>query len=389
VVVEIPAEGAARYRLLETLREYAQERLEAGGEAPATRGRHAAYYLSLAERAAGGIRGPRSGDWFALLEREHGNLRAALDWSAECGAVGDGLRLCAALWRFWWIRGHLGEGRARLEHFLGRAGAVGPSREDTEAHAVALYGAGLIARYQGDFGAARAFHTEALVRWRGVGDTEGVGQALLLLGTLEYQAGSAAAARRRYEQGLAAVRAAGDRAGAVWATIQLGAAVAALGDGARGRALLEEGLAGARALGEQVAEAWALRLLATVACDAGDPAAARTLLRRSLAISQELGDRRHTAHILELLGEVEAAHGRLDLALRLAGNAHRRRAALGSPPYPRDAARLRRWLEPALAAAGDAGRAAWAAGEAEADDRADASVAALLAGSGPARGGGA
>jgi predicted ATPase/transcriptional regulator with XRE-family HTH domain len=390
VVAETPVEGAARYRLLETLREYALERLEAEGDgaAPAGRGRHAAYYLFLAERAAGGIRGPRSGDWFALLEGEHGNLRAALDWFSGCGAIGDGLRLCAALWRFWWIRGHLGEGRARLEHFLGRVDTASPSREDAEAHAVALYGAGLIARYQGDFAAARAFHTEALVRWRAAGDTEGVGQALLVLGTLEYQAGSAEAARRRYEQGLAAVCAAGDRAGTVWATIHLGAAVAALGDGARGRSLLEDGLAGARELGEQVAEAWALRHLAAVDVDEGDLAAARGLLTRSLAVSQELGDRRHTAHILELLAEVEAAHGRLDRALRLAGNAHRRRAALGSPPVPRDAARLRRWLEPALAAAGPAGRAAWAAGEAEADDHADGAVAALLAGPGAAGGGG-
>jgi non-specific serine/threonine protein kinase len=380
VIAETPADGAARYRLLETVREYALERLETGGEAERVRRRHAAHYLALAQRATGGIRGPRSGDWFARLERDHGNLRAALDWFAECGAVGDGLRLCGALWRFWWIRGHLGEGRARLEQFLSRADAVGPSREDTEAHALALYGAGLIARYQGDLDAARVFHTQALARWRGVGDTEGVGQALLLLGTLEYQAGSAEAARRHYEQGLAAVRAAGDRAGTVWATIHLGAAVAALGDGARGRALLENGLAGARALGERVAEAWALRYLAAVFCDGGDPAAARVLLTRCLAISEELGDGRHTAHILELFGEVEAAHGRLDLALRLAGSAHRRRAVLGAPAIPRDAARLRRWIEPALAAAGDAGRAAWAAGEAEAEDevRAAAAVAALL-----------
>ena len=388
VDAEAPSDGAARYRLLETLRADALERLEAGGEDERVRRRHAAYYLSLAERSADEIRGPHSGDRFSLLEREHGNLRAALDWFAACGEVGDGLRLCAALWRFWWIRGHLGEGRARLEHFLSRRGAAGPSREDTEAHALALYGAGIIARYQGDLVAARAFHTEALARWRGAGDTEGVGHALLVLGTLEYQAGSVEAARRRYEQGLAAVRSAGDRSGTAWATIHLGAAVTALGDGARGRALLEEGLAGARAVGEQVAEAWALRHLAEAACDGGEPAAARGLLTRSLAICRELGDRRHIAHILELLGEVASAHGRLDLALRLAGNAHRRRAALGSPAYPRDAARLRRWLEPAMAAAGDAGRAAWAAGEAEADDPADAAVAALLAAPGAAGGGG-
>ena len=119
---------APRFAMLETIREYAAERLEESGEVEELRRRHAAYFLGLAEEAEPNLRGS-PGDWLDRLEREHDNFRAALDRLEASGAGETALRLAAALWRFWYLKGHLAEGRQRLEGVLrdGRPSDGGPS----------------------------------------------------------------------------------------------------------------------------------------------------------------------------------------------------------------------------------------------------------------------
>ena len=136
VVVEDQGEEA-RYRLLETVRQYGREKLEESGEAERVRRRHANYYLALAEEAERGLSGSDQAPWLARLETEHDNLRAALRWSLGGGEAELGLGLAAALWSFWYTRGHLSEGRRWLESAVFENG-----RLRTRAKARALGGAG-------------------------------------------------------------------------------------------------------------------------------------------------------------------------------------------------------------------------------------------------------
>ena len=122
----IPEEGvgqSARYRLLETLRAYGAERLERAGRSAEVAGRHANHFLSLAEQSEPKLSGGGESEWLARLEEEHDNLRRAGGWLLDSGRAGEALRLAGALWRFWRIHGHLGEGRRRLESALSRGGS--------------------------------------------------------------------------------------------------------------------------------------------------------------------------------------------------------------------------------------------------------------------------
>jgi predicted ATPase len=123
-----------RFSMLETIREYALELLEASGEVQLIRRRHAAYYLALAEESEPELTGPKQARWLVRLEREHANLRAALRCLRDQGDVEwQGLRLAAALWHFWWLRSYFTEGRAQLRAFLVLAGSSAPSAVQAKA----------------------------------------------------------------------------------------------------------------------------------------------------------------------------------------------------------------------------------------------------------------
>jgi predicted ATPase/DNA-binding CsgD family transcriptional regulator len=170
-------DGEARYRFLETVRQYGAEKLKESGEELEIRHLHAGFFLELAETAEPALVGPEQVAWLDRLEREHDNLREALSWSLGGGDTQIGLALAGTLWSFWYTHGHLSEGRRWLENAISESG---PST--TRARAKALNGAGYIALFQGDYGAAKRFFEEALALYRRLTDKEGIASSLIYLG---------------------------------------------------------------------------------------------------------------------------------------------------------------------------------------------------------------
>jgi predicted ATPase/DNA-binding CsgD family transcriptional regulator len=349
-----------RFGMLEMVRAYAAARLATSGEADAARRAHAAFFLALAERAAPALRGPGGAAWLARLDPEHDNLRAALDWAIAAGEGAVAAGLGAALWRYWWLRGFLGEGRRHLEAILGGGAVPDELRGDLlagagvlawnqgdhaagEGHlgaalashraagspagiALCLDHLGIIARNRGDYPAARALQTEALALARRAGDRASAASLLDSLGMMARDAGDFAEAERLLGEGLALRRALGNAQGLAFSLTNLGDLARRRGDTAAARALLEEGLALRRELGDRPGLASSLNLLGAVARDTGDPTA-RPLLEEGLALRREVGDQQGVARSLTQLawlaldeGDAGGArdHALEALALRLA-----------------------------------------------------------------------
>jgi predicted ATPase len=301
---EEDARGEARYRLLEMVREFARERLEATAEGPAARERHLTWCLALAEEAGPQLRGPEQQRWLARLEAEHDNLRAALGWAREQGAGEPGLRLAVALWRFWDVRGHLSEGRSWLDALL-----AGSRAAPAALRATALSGAGVLAHGQGDYGPATALLEEALALYRKRGDKGGSALALQHLGSVAVDQGDYGQARALYEEALALKRELGDQPGVATSLFDLGLVAHEQGDAGRAAALYAECLARYRGLGDTQGIARALGNLGTVAHDQGDYGRARALYEESLALFRELGAKESIALTLICLGNVAHDHG--------------------------------------------------------------------------------
>jgi predicted ATPase/DNA-binding SARP family transcriptional activator len=345
-----PGAAAARYRLLETVRQYAAEKLaEAGAaEAVAVRARHGACYAALAEAAAPGLLGPEQPAWLGRLAGEHDNLRAALAWSLE-HAPGTALRLAGRLWPFWRMRQHYAEGTDWLARAL--AGAPAPGR--TAAWARAALGAGVLARDRGDLAAARGHLEASLAASRALGETGLAAWALRDLGSLHLQRGEPGAAGDVLAEGLALARAAGDRRGAAAALMIRAHAAALGGDSGRARALGEESLTAARLAGDPWLLSTVLHRLGITALEQGDLEAAAPALEEGLALARKLGPPARAAHFQLLLGRVALARGEPERARPLL---EAFRAAAGKAEGP-DA------LWGLAGALGDLGRAAHARGE--------------------------
>ena len=363
-LVEVDAAPVvARYRLLETVREYARERLAAGGEADAVRRRHARHFLALAEAAAPALTGGERGRWLQRLAADHDNLRAALSWcwaeTAPPGRRATGARLAAALEWFWSLRGHLSEGRDWLE----RAAAAAPAGRETRASAA--HGAGTLAWLQGDYGAARAHLEASLAVWRARGDARRAAFALHGLGVIAFRQGDADGAQARHAESAALFRARADRSGTAWALNALGHLALERGDVAGAERCLEESLGLYRALGDAWGMAWSHGLLGEVAAARGDLSGARARYAAGLAGLRESGDRWGLSVLLDATAALAAARAQPGRALRLAGAAAALRAAIGLTRSPADDARAERRLRAARAALGGAAAAAaWAAGRA-------------------------
>ncbi len=304
VVVETP-DGAVRYRLLETVRQYGWDRLREAGEATAIRQQHAAYYVALAEMIEPKLRGVEQQAWLARLESEHDNLRAALEWSqaAEDGAQ-LGLRLAGALGWFWMMRGHLSEGRAWLARVLAWPEAVRP----TLARAWGLNRAGFLASAQRDE-IARALHEESLAISRALQDKAHIAWALSGLGNALREQDDYIQAAGQYEECLALFRELDDTWGCAWALLSLGGLARPQGDHARAGAWYEESLALFRKVGDRWNQARVLRGLGRVARAQGNYAQATKLLEESLVLLRELGDKAGMVRALTRLEEVAQDRG--------------------------------------------------------------------------------
>lgn len=262
LVVFEARETGARYRLLEVVRQYAWERLQACGEEEILRSRHRDWFLKMAEAAVPYLRGSDQARWLQRLDTEYDNFRAALAWSATEAQDGElELRLAAALGRFWYMRGKDTEGRRYLDHALQRRQAQSP----TLWRAAALNLAGSLAYDQADYAAARASFEESLSLGRQLEDRQSVGISLSNLGNIALANGEHGSARTLYEESLALKRAIGDRAGVALTLSNMGVAARQQGDYVAARTLFEESLEIAKELSDQLGMARAFLNMGNVA----------------------------------------------------------------------------------------------------------------------------
>ncbi|HEX6799459.1 MAG TPA: adenylate/guanylate cyclase domain-containing protein [Ktedonobacterales bacterium] len=355
-----------RFGMLQVIREYALERLEASGEAEALRRAHAAYILALVERAELEMVGPQEGAWLGRLEGEHDNLRAVLGRARERGEMETGLRLAAALRGFWWGRGHLREGREWIEGLLARAGGAGleegaartapPIAERVRARV--LLAGGTMAVWQGDAAAGELWLEAAATLAQAGGDQHTAAEALNERGILAAHQGDWERAAVRYEESLALWRPLGDEWGIGLALNNLGDVATHLGDLERAADVLTEALARSRTVGDQGMLAVCLVNLGWVARLRGEVARAEALQREALELVRDLGDPRRCAASLEHLASTAGAAGQGERAARLLGAAATVRETIGAPlPAPERAD-----VEEAVAASRAAlGEEAWAA----------------------------
>ncbi|MCW5935765.1 MAG: tetratricopeptide repeat protein [Fimbriimonadaceae bacterium] len=310
LVVPEPLGDAMRYRLLESVRQYAREKLDGGGEGAAVRSRHRDFFLALAEEAEPQLKGAGQAEWLNRLEQEHDNLRAALEWSTGEADPAQALRLCGALWRFWMARGHFTEGRNWCRQALALASGEGPD----PARAEALNGAGVLDFMQGEFSAARASFEDSLAEYRALADRQGLASLLNNLGNVAKVLGDFPSARGSYEESLAIRRDIGDKYGTAASLDNLGNVVHNLGDYETAQAHYEESLAIRQEIGDRSGEANALNNLGIAASANGDNQAARAYLEACLQIRTELGDRVGVATALLNLGLVAHEQGDTDAA---------------------------------------------------------------------------
>lgn len=353
--------GEPRFGMLETIQEYALEQLNSSGEVPTLRDRHAGYYLALAESAEPELRGTQQVKWLARLEDEHDNIRAALRWALESGDLETAVRLGRAMWRFWYARGHLSEGRRWLEVGL----AAGRATLPAALRARALRGAGILARQQGDYAKARALLDESLTLWREQDDTRGIATSLNSLALLILDQGDYAGAQTYLEQSLVLERELGGQQGIARALSNLGSVALRQGEYVIAKRFFKEALGLLRDVGDQWTLAHAFSNLAAAEHYLAHYEQAQVLFKQSLAMRRELGDRPGIVECLEGLAMGCGAQGQPEWAAQFFGAAEALREQIGKPvlltgrpEYGRLVDLARSQMDPA------AWQAAWAAGRA-------------------------
>jgi len=384
--------------MLETIREYASEWLVASDEQSATRRAQAAYCLVLAEEGNPELSPADRVAWLASCDVEVDNFRLALDWLFESQDLDWGLRLCVALFRFWDMREHLTEGRARLETILRLAGTERPRERARVLHFL-----GALVSAQGDYPAAERFLKQSLSLYEELADQSGIAASLNALAVSARDRGDYSAAQTYFERSLAcwrllsdrlaiarclhnlsnvvkvrgdypraqwALREAtdifvelGDRNGAAWSINQQGDIARAQGDTIAARELYERALFAFREAGDQWGSARSLSDLGSIDCERGDHPAARAAYREALEIFAQLGHRRGTARALEGIACLALAQGQAARALKLAAAAMHLRQLISAPLPPTEQLKLDQTLLPAWEALSDPqGKSTWAEG---------------------------
>jgi predicted ATPase/DNA-binding CsgD family transcriptional regulator len=326
--------------MLETIREFGQDCLQAHKELEAAREAHAAYYLHLVEEAHRRLFGEEATPWFERVEQAYANLRAALQWALEDGDEETGnahrieiaVQLVSVLWRFWNIRGYMSEGRAFVERVLAgseksdervrikalmAAATLGWYQEDAaweerlceellplsqrltdrQAQAIALLGlAGVALLQRRDPGRARALAEQAQAEFSARGETWMAAFVCLLMARVCNVEGEAARSQHYLEEGLALYRALGYAGDIAWPLIYLARNAMKLGEQTRARALLQEAIGLCQQVGNKWALAHALGFFGQLMLEQGDLVSACVLLTESLQLKQETGNRHSVAH---------------------------------------------------------------------------------------------
>ena len=308
-------DGEPRYSLLETVRQYAAERLE-GLDAGTPRRRHAEWFLALAERAEPQFSGEHQMRWFSLLELEHDNVRAALAFFLRAGGGEPALRLTVALSRFWYVRGHLGEARRNIEAVLPSAIDGDPlllRRAQTAAASIALL--------QGDYAASTAFAESALGSAHRCGEPRFVANALSNLGAIVHAAGDESRAAVVLEEAVALARDVGDERITALALNNLGDLALSVADYDRAGPLFAESLDLLRARGDTANIARSLFNLGAVALMLEDSEVAAARFRESLELAHQADDQEDFAWCLEGFAALAARVGDGERAATLSGAA--------------------------------------------------------------------
>ena len=300
--------GEARYRLLETLRRYGQEKLCSVGGITELCQCHRDWYLTFAEQAASALFGAEQQVWLERLEREHDNLRAALKRTLGQGNAEAALRLANALWNFWHLHAHLSEGRQWLEAVLAQSGKESPLQR-----AKALDGLGLLASLQGDYERARRLHEESLaLHWeeeQGKQNGKLSMYPLYFLGRVLSKQGDYERSIPLLEESLTRFRERGEQLYSALVLDCLGATCSQLGKYERAQALLGESLALWQELGDKAGIAGSLHKWGDALGQQGNSEQATALLEHSLALFRELGDKSGIAAAMRSLGFVVLGQG--------------------------------------------------------------------------------
>ena len=386
-----------RFFMLSTIREYALERLAESDDESATRRAHAAYYLVLAEEGAEDI--AAHPEWLDRFEVEHENFRLAIDYLTRTGDADWGLRIGAALFRFWETREHLTEGRDAIGRVLalegaaarpklrarllfagavlaGEQGDYGSAQQmfedsletclelnDDRGVAVALNALAVIARDRGEIAAASLLFERCVAIWKDLGDPADIARALSNLASVMKLQGEYERAFSLYDECLTMFRKVGDGAGIAWTLNYQGDVAREKADCVAARSFCEQSLSEFRQLRDSWGIASTLSDLASLSCDQGNNAEARRLYGESIKVFQELGHQRGIARALECLAVSAAAQSNAEQSLHLAGAAAALRQRLGAPLTPAEQPRLEKALEFARRTLGNtAGLTAWMEG---------------------------
>jgi predicted ATPase/DNA-binding winged helix-turn-helix (wHTH) protein len=393
-------DSEARFTTLETIREYALERLVASGEEAATRRAHAAYCLVIAEEGNPELSPAERALWLARCDLEIDNFRYALEWLFANQDLDWGLRLCMALFRFWDMREHLIEGRAQLEAIL-RLASSGHAKERAK---VGIF-LGALSTAQGDFPAAERFLKQSLSLYEQLEDRWGIAASLNALGISARDSGDYPGAQSNLERSLACWRTlpdrletarclhnlanvakargdysraqlalceatdifkeVGDPSGAAWSINQQGDIAREQGDLEIARDFYERALKAFRAAGDRWGSARSLADLGYVYCEQRDFEEAHAAHREALEVFSELGHKRGMARALEGSACLAAARGHAARALKLAAAATHLRRLISAPLPQAEQCELDRNLSSAWASLSETeGKGAWAEGSA-------------------------
>jgi predicted ATPase/class 3 adenylate cyclase len=315
-----------RLLMLQVIREYAMERLQESGEADAIRNRHAAAFQALAEAAAPHLFGADRKTWLDRLDIDHDNFRAAFDWAQSSGEVARALGLGGAFWRFWQMRGHLREGRARLDAILAMPGLDAFPAD----RAKALEAAGGVAHWQGDVAAEQAFYDECLELARAGGDKKTIANALYnavfprMLARSELES-----ARSLADAALLAYRELGDNTGIARSLWALGNVLHQQGKLDSANEALDEAIKIFRKLDDRFSLGWAMHTRLLIAIVQGDLSLAWSLTREGLEIFGKSADVSGIVVFLDDAAAVAKVRGDTIRALKIAGAAATQQAASG------------------------------------------------------------